>query len=230
MILSDSRIDLRMASQNPIAGSPDFVVVLRNALEKTPGGYCTPPPTGGTQISSRFADDRLAILDAVCEHSGWNRNQVINAFVDRGLFELFSYIGDEVVEKIMAHAAERVIPTYDPAAALVKQIATYNRFRLYPALQRVLDGQAPGALDKVWTVSSVDRDKGIVTLDEATQLGYRLPLHVSHIERIQPDTLQDAKDGFKNALLSLNVQVLLKGQALALVPILPDSPQRMLRA
>jgi len=212
-----------MASQNPIAGGPDFVIVLRNALEKTSGGYCTPPPTGGTQVSSRFADDRLAILDAVCEHSSWNRNQVINAFVDRGLFELFNYLGDDVVEKIMTHAAERVIPTFDPAAALVKQVGAYNRFRIYPALQRLRDGQPPEVLDKVWTVSFVDRDKGTVTLDEATQLGYRLPLHVTHIDRVQPDTIQDTKDGFKNALLALNVQVTLKGQNLALVPIARES-------
>jgi hypothetical protein len=219
-----------MASHNPIAGGPDFVAVLRNALEKTPGGYCTPPPTGGTQISSRFADDRLAILDAICEISGWNRNQVINAFVDRGLFELFSYVGDEIVEKVMSHAAERVIPTFDSGAAVVKQIAAYNRFRIYPALHRIRDGQPPEVLEKVWTVSFVDRDKGTVTLDEATQLGYRLPLHVAHIDRVQPDTVQDAKDGFKNALLTLNVQVLLKGRNLALVPISPDSPARRRRA
>jgi hypothetical protein len=213
-----------MASQNPIAGGPDFVVVLRNALEKTQGGYVTPPPTGGTQISSRFADDRLAILDAVCEHSGWNRNQVINAFVDRGLFELFSYVGDDVVEKIMTHAAERVIPTFDPSAALLKQLTAYNRFRIYPALQRIRDGQTSEVLDKVWTVSFVDREKGTVTLDEATQLGYRLPLHITHIDRVQPDTVQDTKDGFKNALLTLNVQVILKGQNLALMPIARGTP------
>src|SRR5882757_4072384 len=95
--------DIQMASQNPIAGGPDFLISLRNALERA-DGYKRPPPTGGTQISIRFSDDRLAILDAVCKHSDWNRNQVINAFVDRGLFELFHYAGDEAVDSIMTHA------------------------------------------------------------------------------------------------------------------------------
>lgn len=218
-----------MASQNPIAGGPDFVVVLRNALEKTPGTYSSPPPTGGTQISVRFADDRLGILDAVCEQSGWNRNQLINAFVDRGLFELFHYLSNEAVEGIIERAAERVIPTYNPSAAVLRDLASYARFRLFPPPQRIRKDQSPEQLDSLWMIGHVDGDKGTVTFTEATQAGYGLPpLHTTHIAKVQPDTAQDHKNGLKNAMIVLNVQVTLTPKGPELLP-LPSTSAVLLR-
>jgi hypothetical protein len=230
VVLFEGIFDPQMASQNPLAGGPDFVIALRNALKKTPGAYSTPPPTGGTQISSRFADDRLAILDGLCEYSGWNRNQIINAFVDRGLFEVFQYVSDEVVEKIMEHAAHRVIPTFDPSAALAKEISSYTRFRIFPTPQRIREGQPPEPVEKVWMTGFIDRERGTINLDEAVISGHRLPLHLRHIESIHPDTVQDAKDGFKNAMLSLNVQVIFRGRDLVLEPFATESQSKRRRS
>ncbi len=207
-----------MAFNNPISGGPDLISALRNALEKTPNVYAKPPLTGGTQISSRFADDRLAILDAICEQSGWNRNQVINALVDRGLLVLFQQISDVAVDAIMDHAADKIMPTFDPYAGMAKELASFNRFQIFPAIQLIRIGQLPEQSDKTWLISKVETDRGTIELQDVAA-GWLLPLHVSHIEKFYRDTVSDAKDGLKHCMLELNVQVVINENQLTIVPI-----------
>jgi hypothetical protein len=204
---------------NPIAGGPNFIEVLRNALEKVPNAYTKPPPTGGTQISVRFGDDRLAILDGIEKHSGWNRSQIINALVDRGLYELFSRVSDQVVEVIMASAADRVVPTFDRSADIGKQLASaFNRFRIHPTPQVVRSARLNEPTDKTWLLARIDGNAGTFVLQDES-VGWLLHLHFSHIEKLHRDTVRDSKSPFKNCLLELNVQVVMEGQELKLVPI-----------
>lgn len=211
-----------MASRNPVSSGPDFVLALRNALEKAEGAYSKPPLTGGTQISCRFADDRLAMLDAISEQSGWNRNQLISALLDRGLFELFRHLEDDVMERIMMHTTDKVAPTFDVSAAIMNEIAAYNRFRIFPAPQRIRKDQLPEALNSKWLLARTDRDRGLLEFSSGA-MGWSMPLHVSHVERVTCDSLQDAKDTFKNAMLELNVQVVMHGNEISLLPISDSS-------
>lgn len=81
---------------------PDFVELLKNALEGRVAGFARPPATGGTQVSLRFREDRLMLFDILAERSGWNRTQVIDALIDKGLFMLFERLttsaSDEIIE------------------------------------------------------------------------------------------------------------------------------------
>jgi hypothetical protein len=97
-----------MASSNPFSGGPDFVEILRNALEPVNiSTYIRPPFTGGSQVSMRLPPDRVALLDRLCERSGWNRNQVIDALIDKGLIELFGALSETTADEIMSeHAAK----------------------------------------------------------------------------------------------------------------------------
>lgn len=210
-----------MASRNPISGGPDFIAALRNALEQTPGAYARPPPTGGTQISSRFGEDRLALLDALSTSSGWNRNQIINAFVDKGLFELFRQISDSAMEKIMTQTTDKIIPTFNPAADKLHEIAAFTRFRIFPVPRRLRENRPAQPLE-TWALGRIDSDRGIVEFHEATQLGRSLPVHAVHIERIHPDTAQDSQDSFKNAMVELNVQFVFTDKRLEMLPISDD--------
>src|SRR5437773_12065190 len=83
-----------VARNNPLEGGPDFVQALCNALEQRLNAFARPRSTGGTQVSMRFREDRLAILDALTERSGWNRNQVVDALSDAGLLLLFGRLSD----------------------------------------------------------------------------------------------------------------------------------------
>ena len=85
-----------------MAGGPDFVEILRNALDPAKNAsYIRPPFTGGTQVSLRIAQDRLALLERLSERSGWNRNQVIDALVDKGLYVLFDRLSDATADEIL---------------------------------------------------------------------------------------------------------------------------------
>jgi hypothetical protein len=207
-----------MSHANPIAGGPDFILPLRNALEKTPNAYSKPPVTGGTQISSRFAEDRLALLDAICEMSDWNRNQVINALVDRGLYELFQQLTNETTNTLMDHVVDKILPTFDSSSSIVREIEAFNRFQFFPLPKDLQGRQLPEFAGRAWIVRRIDRDKGMVELQEPTA-GWVLPPHVSHIGQYFRDTVSDAIDGLKHGILELNVQVVVHGDRLMLLPI-----------
>lgn len=97
-----------MAANNPMAG-PDFVEALRNVLEERAPSFTRPPSTGGTQVSLRFREDRLALLDRLSEYSGWNRNQIVDALTDKGLFVLFVRLSDDVADEIMGSHAKTLL-------------------------------------------------------------------------------------------------------------------------
>jgi hypothetical protein len=101
-----------MANTNPISGGPDFVRSLCNAIQKIPSSYVQPPPTGGDATSIRFPTERLALLDAIVSASDWNRNQVVNALVDKGLFVLFAELDEESASKLVAAVTGQVPPTH----------------------------------------------------------------------------------------------------------------------
>jgi hypothetical protein len=102
-----------MAMQNPLAGGTDYVAALLNALEKIPNVYSKPPSSGGAQISVRFTAGRLALLDALVKQSGWTRSDIINATVDRGLFELFDQMSHSTANQILTGISQNVVPKFD---------------------------------------------------------------------------------------------------------------------
>lgn len=99
-----------MALNNPFEGGPDFVRSLINAIETVPNAYARPPQTGGSATSVRFPAERVSCLDAIATASGWTRNEVINALLDKGLFALFHELKDKHVERIMADAVQQIFP------------------------------------------------------------------------------------------------------------------------
>jgi hypothetical protein len=98
-----------MARNNPFEGGPDFVQSLCNALERKESTFTRPPSSGGTQVSIRFREDRLAILNSISERSGWNRNQVVDALTDVGLLLLFTKLSDTTEKKIREDLAADIL-------------------------------------------------------------------------------------------------------------------------
>ena len=96
-----------MAKNNPMAGGPDFIELLKNALEGRVAGFVRPPATGGTQVSVRFREDRLMLLDTLAERSGWNRTQIIDVLIDKGIYVLF--------ERLTTGAAGEVMESHEKA-------------------------------------------------------------------------------------------------------------------
>jgi hypothetical protein len=210
-----------MSTTHPLAGAPDFVIALRNALEQQTDAYRKPPNTGGKQISSRVADDRLALIDAIAEISGWNRNAVLNALADRGLFELFGLLSDDVVRSIVVKAGQEIAPTFDPSTQIARDVAAFDRVRLSPEPQIVRPGLLNAVADKTWVVNEVNPARGMIDLHDQ-DAGWRLSLHTSHVERVIRDTPTDQRNGLRNAILSLTVTVVLGAdKKLSLVPLKP---------
>ena len=99
-----------MAKHNPFAGGPDYVFILKGALEQQRKAlYARPPSTGGTQFSIRLRPGRLAVINQVARQTGWNRNQVIDAFLEVGLAALFGALGDKVADAVMTAASSQAL-------------------------------------------------------------------------------------------------------------------------
>ena len=101
-----------MSLNNPFAG-PDYVRSLCNAIENIPATY--PPQTGGEVTSLRFPVHLLAYFEAIGAASGWNRNQVVNALLNKGLFAMFAHLNDEQAQKIIDEVVNHVVPTHEDA-------------------------------------------------------------------------------------------------------------------
>ena len=94
-----------------MAGGPDYIKILCGALEQRASTYSRPPATGGTQFSLRLREDRLALLERLVERSGWNRNQIVDALIDKGLFMLFDELSNASADEIMEDHAEKLLKT-----------------------------------------------------------------------------------------------------------------------
>ena len=92
---------------NPFSGGPDYVRVLSNTLEARARLWVQPPSTGGTQFSIRLRPGRLAIVNQICDHVGWNRNQVIDALLEVALVRLFDALSPKAGEALLTAAAEK---------------------------------------------------------------------------------------------------------------------------
>jgi hypothetical protein len=205
-----------MALNNPWAGGPDYVVALGNAIDKVPNAYARPPASGGTQISLRIAEDRLAVLDELCVKSKWNRNQVVNALIDKGLFLVFHQLSSAKVDEIMTNVGNTRAPTFDTAGASFDLVASFNRFRLRP-VPLLIVRKRKKHFDPTWVLNNQDRERQVVQLSEPS--GYSVPLHLNVLKEIIPDSITDARnDGFRNAILNLNVQLILERYEARLEP------------
>jgi len=98
-----------MAKNNPMVGGPDFVQALCNALERPNEFAPSPPSTGGTQLSLRFREDFLTLLEILSKQSKWNRNQIIDALIQKGLFVLFDRLSDPTAHKILRERVSRAL-------------------------------------------------------------------------------------------------------------------------
>jgi hypothetical protein len=213
-----------MALNNPMAGGPDYAGVLRNALENKPGAYAVPPSTGGEQVSIRLPEFTGALIDAItarCQRPVWNRSQVLNALIDRGLYDLFNLLGDKTAKALVDDIASKTVPKINPFAGMADRLRQFNRFRLYPAMQERKPGGLFGELEVVWTSAEVDEVTGALKLSGD---GWSLPLHLSHLVDLVRDTTRDAADAFKNVYLQLNVAVVRQGRnTLKVIPLHPTA-------
>lgn len=90
---------------NPMAG-PSYITALRNAVEQNRAAYCTPPRTGGKQMSVRLDDFLLNHVEAISELTEWNRSEVLYAIAHYGLFTLYSQ-APQIAEKAVASIMEK---------------------------------------------------------------------------------------------------------------------------
>lgn len=128
-----------MIKKNAAVGGPAFVELLAQALDRRAQVSTRPPSTGGTQVSLRFAQDRLGLLDKLATRSGWNRNQIVEALVDTGLVQLFDRLSEATAnaiidELVRADSMRRV-------AAYVRENARFY-VRSGPAMSSPEDVQA----------------------------------------------------------------------------------------
>jgi hypothetical protein len=113
---------------NPMSG-PAHIVALANSLERErrPNAYVRPPPTGGDQISVRLGSALLAHMDVLGKASGWTRVQVLTALIDRGLFDLYANLSDEIGEAIMKKLANELVPTMHDESLLLREVKRVAR-------------------------------------------------------------------------------------------------------
>jgi hypothetical protein len=98
---------------NPMSG-PAYATALKNAVEQNRTAYCTPPRTGGKQMSVRLDDFLLNHVETIADLAKWNRSEVLYAIAHCGLFHLYEEaprIAEEVVARIVEkfkaqHAAD----------------------------------------------------------------------------------------------------------------------------
>jgi hypothetical protein len=212
-----------MALRNPMSGGPDYAAVLRNALESKPGTYMAPPSSGGEQVSIRLPEHTAAIIAAItarCQRPEWNRSQVLNALIDRGLFDLFNLLSDKAAKDIMSDIESKKAPPFDPYAGVADRLREFNRYRLYPAIQERHPSGLFGEVDLTWTSARINETSGDIELSGD---GWSLRLHVSHLVELVRDTARDAQDGFKNVYLELNVSVIRKVRGFVTVPLRPTA-------
>jgi hypothetical protein len=84
---------------------PSYITALQNAVVQNRTAYCSPPRTGGKQISVRLDDFLLNHVEAIAKLSGWNRSEVLYAIAHQGLYDLYNNSPssiDVTVAKIMA--------------------------------------------------------------------------------------------------------------------------------
>ena len=94
---------------------PAYVLALRNALEqRVASEYQSPPRTGGTQVSIRLDEFMLNHVEAVTAKTGWNRAEVLNALIQRGLFDLYEFCKPEVVEGLVQDVVAKLAPPHPP--------------------------------------------------------------------------------------------------------------------
>jgi len=105
---------------NPMAG-PAHIDALANKLMGRADAYTKPPPSGGDQFSVRFGENLKAHLDAIVRQSGWTRSQVMTAVMNRGLFDLYERVTENVMEAIMEDVAKEVVPMMHSDTNLTKE-------------------------------------------------------------------------------------------------------------
>jgi len=104
-----------LSRPNPMSG-PAYVIALRNALERRPASeYQSPPRTGGTQVSIRLDEFIFNHVEAITAKTGWNRVEVLNALIQRGLFDLYAFCKPEVVEALVEDVVAKLAPPHPPA-------------------------------------------------------------------------------------------------------------------
>jgi hypothetical protein len=95
---------------------PAYVISLRNALEQRPASeYQSPPRTGGTQVSIRLDEFSFNHVEAIMAKTGWNRAEVLNALIQRGLFDLYEFCKPEVVDALVKDVVAKLAPQHPPA-------------------------------------------------------------------------------------------------------------------
>jgi len=90
-----------MSTLNPMAGGPTYIIALRNALEERQSDFREPPRTGGKQQSIRTDDFLTQHVEVISKMTGWNRSEIFATLVQRGLFDLYEFSEDGVVQKII---------------------------------------------------------------------------------------------------------------------------------
>jgi hypothetical protein len=98
---------------NPMSG-PAYVIALRNALEKRPSEYQEAPRTGGTQVSIRLDEFIFNHVEAITAKSGWNRAEVLNALIQRGLFDLYEFCAPRMVDTLVQDVVAKLAPPHPP--------------------------------------------------------------------------------------------------------------------
>ena len=84
---------------------------LKNAVEQNLAAYCTPPRTGGKQMSVRLDDFLLNHVEALAELASWNRSEALYAVAHYGILHLYQE-EPEIAEKAVANIMEKFKAQY----------------------------------------------------------------------------------------------------------------------
>lgn len=135
-----------MPRPNPMSG-PAYVLSLRNALEQRAASeYQSPPRTGGTQVSIRLDEFMLNHVEAITAKIGWNRAEVLNALIQRGLFDLYEFCKPEVVEGLVQDVVAKLAPAHPPA---IHPFRIENEYEADDYLKSLLEKPEYRSVDEV---------------------------------------------------------------------------------
>ena len=99
--------DLQINRLNPFSFAPAYVGALSDKIQNKPNAFR--PRAGGRQFSVRIDLLMEEHIKALEKLSGWNKSEIIYAFLQRGIFDLYETVEPETTQKIINNIA---IPLY----------------------------------------------------------------------------------------------------------------------
>jgi hypothetical protein len=103
-------------------------------------------------------------------------------------------------------------------AGITEDNTDITRVRVRPLPLRIWQGEQQEPSDDEWVLSITDRSRGNMEIVNPGT-GHFMPVHSSHVMGLVRDTVNDAPNGPKHGILSLNVQITFEDGRIRLEPL-----------